>query len=48
MRKNMAGFEVKSTEELISFKESNTIHVGDIIIHKCQTCGRWFYENIEE
>ena len=41
MRKIMAGFEVKSTEELISFKESNTIHVGDIIIHKCQTCSRW-------
>ena len=41
MRKIMAGFEVKSTEELLSFKESNTIHVGDIIIHKCQTCGRW-------
>ena len=37
----MAGFEVKSTEELLSFKASNTIHVGDIIIRKCQTCGRW-------
>ena len=41
MRKIMAGFEVKSTEELLSLKESNTIHIGDIIIHKCQTCGRW-------